>query len=518
MIVFSYLLGIGKDIAEDYLGDIIDYGKVKIQNLFGSLINKIEYTNVIEKVVEILNNIVRDYKNAIENYNYENAEKDIFHNFDKREKVNKLLEEIFQEECELKDGIIVKRNIIEQEIKNHKNEFNKLNILLKGDENMINKILDALFIKQNEQKEYLINVKLKGIEKLKKVLLTQNKKSEIDCVWQFVDQNQNIDINDYTSNDLVDSEGNILPIIYILFKDKIEAGKIKTFRDSKISFEKPNYKVLKQIFRYYIIDFNQLDKEKIDTKNKIDEEDSEKPFISLLKKTVLNILIHSREIKTKKTYEKMDSMVSQINFSFGNEISNLVIMNKQINNIIFKAFLFPNNKVPCYVKKKNKKLLESFQTQLEYYKNSYFTDAANKGQITSIYSEKIKKFKSEKEKAKDPKEKNKFDFLINIYDKTIELINNINIFKNDSDKKKNKDRRVHIQSINEIIRTMLDDDYLKKSSICINKLIIESLKDEIIYNYNKIVIKDYYFQHKNEFVFLENNTEENTKEKSEKNS
>ena len=509
MIVFSYLLGIGKDIAKDYLGDIVDYGKDEIETFFGSLIDKIGYTNVIEKVVEILNNIVRDYKNAIENYKYENAEKDIFFNFDKRKEVNDLLEKIFQEECELKEGITEKRDIIKQEIKNHKNEFNKLNILLKGDENMINKILDALFIKQNEQKEYLINVELKGIEKLEEVLLTQNKNNEINCVWQFVDQSQNIDINYNTSNDFVDNEGNILPIIYILFKDKIEAGKIKEFSDSKISIEKLNYKSLKRIFRYYIIDAN----------NKFVEGDSEKPFISLIKKTVLNILIHSREIKTKKTYEKMNSMVSQIKFAFGNEISNLVIMNKQINNIIFKAFLFPNNKVPCYVKKKNKKLLKSFQTQLEGFKNTYFSDVdvANKDQIRSKYLEKIKKFESQKEKAKDPKEKNKFEFLINIYDKTIDLINKMSISENDSDKKKNKGRTVHIQSIREIIRTMLEDDYLKKSSICINKLIIESLKDKIIYNYNYRVINDYYSNHKNDIVFLENNTEENTNEKSKEN-
>ena len=186
-------------------------------------------------------------------------------------------------------------------------------------------------------------------------------------------------------------------------------------------------------------------------------------------------------------------------------------MNKQINNIIFKAFLFPNNKVPCYVRKKNKKLLESFQTQLEGFKNTYFTDVANKGQIISIYLDKIKKLKE----AKDPKEKNKFEFLIEIYEKAIESINNINIFKNDSDKKKNKDRTLHIQSIHEIIRTMLEDDYLKKSSICINKLIIELLKDKIIYNYNYRVIKDYYVGHLNDFVFLENNIEENTNEKSE---
>ena len=94
-----------------------------------------------------------------------------------------------------------------------------------------------------------------------------------------------------------------------------------------------------------------------------------------------NILIRSREIKTKETYEKMNSMVSQIKFAFGNEISNFVIMNMQRNNIIFKAFLFPNNEVPLYVKKKSKELLESFQTQLKKVKNSYFTDAASKNQI-----------------------------------------------------------------------------------------------------------------------------------------
>ena len=94
---------------------------------------------------------------------------------------------------------------------------------------------------------------------------------------------------------------------------------------------------------------------------------------------------------------------------------------------------------------------------------------------------------------------------------------NVNVFENDSDKKKNKGGMVHMQSINEIIRTMLEDDYLKKSSICINKLIIDSLKDKIIYNYNYRVIKDYYYDHQSEFVFLESNAEEKTNENSEEN-
>ena len=114
-----------------------------------------------------------------------------------------------------------------------------------------------------------------------------------------------------------DTEGNSLPIINIFFKDKIEAGKIEIFHDSKISIEDLNYKGLKQIFRYFIFDFNQLDKKINDTNNKIVEKDSEDPFKSLIRKTILNILIHSREIKTKKTYEKMNSMVSQIKFALG---------------------------------------------------------------------------------------------------------------------------------------------------------------------------------------------------------
>ena len=121
-----------------------------------------------------------------------------------------------------------------------------------------------------------------------------------------------------------------------------------------------------------------------------------------------------------------------------------------------------------------------------------------------------------REKRKKKKvEKEKIEFQIELYQKTIILMENVNVFENDSDKKKNKGGMVHMQSINEIIRTMLEDDYLKKSSICINKLIIDSLKDKIIYNYNYRVIKDYYVGHLNEFVFLVNNIDENTNEKSE---
>ena len=107
MIVISYLLGIGKDIAEDYLGDIIDLGNDKLKDLFENLTNKIEYKTIIEKVATILNNyILPDFKHSIENYKYENSEKNIFKDFDKRKKVNDLLEEIFKEEYKLKDGTI----------------------------------------------------------------------------------------------------------------------------------------------------------------------------------------------------------------------------------------------------------------------------------------------------------------------------------------------------------------------------------------------------------------------------
>ena len=60
---------------------------------------------------------------------------------------------------------------------------------------------------------------------------------------------------------------------------------------------------------------------------------------------------------------------------------------------------------------------------------------------------------------------------------------------------------------------MFEDDYLKKSSAFINEMIINSLKDKIIYIYIYTIISDYYYYHHKEFVFIGIYGEEDMKEK-----
>ena len=59
--MFSYLLGIGKDIINSYLGDLIDYAGDKIIDYFDDLTDKIQYKDISTKIIEILNKVGKDY-------------------------------------------------------------------------------------------------------------------------------------------------------------------------------------------------------------------------------------------------------------------------------------------------------------------------------------------------------------------------------------------------------------------------------------------------------------------------
>lgn len=106
--------------------------------------------------------------------------------------------------------------------------------------------------------------------------------------------------------------------------------------------------------------------------------------------------------------------------------------------------------------------------------------------------------------TKDEEEKNKYNLLIEIFQQSLRLIDDLKFIKDNNKKKVKKNKPINIQSIEERIITILEDDFLNKSSIFINELIINTLKDKIINFYNITVVRDYFYFHRKELVFVEN--------------
>ena len=506
--MFSYLLGIGKDIINSYLGDLIDYAGDKIIDYFDDLTDKIQYKDISTKIIEILNKVGKDYSKKIKSYDYK--ESDIIKEFDKN-KIYDMIDEIFEEE---KIDKKIKDEIKKKKFDNLKLKYENdlLIILLKGNDIYIKKFLDAISkifgAKLNKKNEYIFDIsELKEI-KINKIKLTLILNDDIDCIWQFKDYTQSSDtVKDTSKSD--ETEGNTtscLPVVNVYFEDKIDPEQFESFSKLNISIKNSNYK---RLFNNYIIDINKISEETNEKKtdnNEINEDDKKKPILTLIDKTILNIVInYHEEIIKIKSKQILDKVLSQTNFNFGNNISDLFVFNVQVNNIIFKQFLFPE-KVPISVKKKNKQLLQNFQKYLENRKNTYFSNVLEKrDEIKKHYFDKIIQFEDKMKSTKDEEEKNKYNLLIEIFQQSLRLIDDLKFIKDNNNKKKvKKNKPINIQSIEERIITILEDDFLNKSSIFINELIINTLKDKIINFYNITVVRDYFYFHRKELVFVEN--------------
>ena len=451
----------------------------------------------------------------MEKVNYKDAT--IFKIFDK-EKVNKMIDEIFKKE-KIYENIKekAKKQFYYYKIDNDKGIFT---ILLRADNNknitkfmkIFLKIFEVSTNKKNKRFIKFENEIPELKEKIYKIKLLEdnnddNSKEKFDCIWNFVNQDseEEDNNNEYKNNFKNKEKYKNIPILNIYFKDQIEPGKIGKYSDLNISLKNANYM---KLITDYIIDINQINEE---IKNNKNISDIKKPFLNLIEKTCLNILIKNHEIENNnKSKEIINFIEAKIdNFSFGNKIMNLAIMNNQITQFIFKKFFF-EKKLANSIKKISKEFLQNYQTFLENRKNSFFSSIFLnvKNQMLMKmrekkmgYIDKIKELdNSQQDKIKE------INLYIELNDIIILSINKIAIFEDKKEKSTDQYYEIlslnskRLDDLNEIIQTYLEDYYLKKSSIFINEILTNTLRETITYNYTIRLIRDY-FVCKNELVF-----------------
>ena len=520
----SFLLGIGIDILKGYLGDLFEFVTDQIIGWVDDLTKKYGEKDVLSSLPDIYNsiynNIINNFDLIIEqnNINYEDTQ--IFKNFNKDVviiEINKIIQDLnYENEIKQKaKKVFVENSQIGK-------DFGLLNILLNGDDKNISKFIEIFNINKNNKSEYYFNNEANGkneiIEKneikvlqnkIKQIKLYDKKNvnnNNIDWIWEFIEEGKtNITNTPNTpntpnthnatnSNDTpssintpnITNKPDNIPIIYIYFRDDLEITKIYAFSDLNSSVEYLNYKIL---FTNYIIDVG-----KNGTCN-----DSEKKYLfDLFEKTVLNIIINKYEKGVEnKSNEIKNSLISNRNFSFGNEIDNLYIMNLQIVQSIFKKFL--GKRIPDTIKN----VIKGYQDKISKTKNSFLSDIFYK--VIPL----IKKILYTQKQliVKDTNYgDNKRKLKIDIIDKTISLIDELDYIDDSEENSKGKIIKVKsmkIDNINKIIKTKLEDYFLRKASLFINELIIDTIKETIMDLYNIRIITNYFKNHDYELVFID---------------
>ena len=491
----SFLIGIGLDILKGYLEDLFEFGIDSIIGWVDELTKKYGEKDVLKSFPEIYNSI---YDDIITNFdiimeqnntiNYKDTQ--IFKSFDK----DKVVKEINKIIKGLNYEIDIKQKV--KKVYNENSQFGKdfgfLNILLNGDDNIINKFIEIFNINKNNTNEYYFNNVTKGKDEKNKSeeinILEQckilqvkfyNKNNakdiNIDCKWEFVGKSKldkNITMSTTNTSDNI-------PIIYIYFLDDVEKEKIYGFYELKSSVEYLNYKIL---FSNHIFE--------ISTNN-------DSYLFDLCEKTVLNIIIHKYKVDIeKKSNEIRNEIFSPNNFSFGNEIDNLYIMNLQIIQSIFKKFI--GKRIPDSIKI----VIKGYQDNISKRKNVFLSEIFDKiipWIKTILYNKKnlIPSLTFYDEKNKQLK--------IDIIDTTLILLDQIS-YDGDNEKKGKKIFKVKsmkIDSLNQIIKTKLEDFFLRKACYFINEVIINAIEEKIIDLYSIRIITNYFKNHKKELVFID---------------
>ena len=225
--------------------------------------------------------------------------------------------------------------------------------------------------------------------------------------------------------------------------------------------------------------------------------------MKLIKKSLLFLLIekNKNEIE-KKINDIYDATFPRMRFLFGNNITNFQNFNFQITPIIFKKFL-SKGKLSDSIKLKYTKLLGDYQKYLERKQQDYFEEFLSNNE--SIY-------KKENDKVKKKLCENMVSF---IKEKVYEEDNEK---KEEKDSKKEKEKQkekqkqiVKMSKINSIgeddtnkkFRIKFDDYLLKNSSIFINELIINNMKDKKIALYENKIYQYYFKIYENDLILSE---------------
>ena len=506
----SFLLGIGIDILKGYLGDLLEFGCDSVIGWVDDLTKKYGEKDVLSSFPEIYNSI---YNNIINNFdviieenkiNYEDTQ--IFQKLDK----DKIIEEINQliQELNFENDIKKKAKNIYSEKAQIGKEFGLLNILVKGDNEKINKFIEIFKINKNNKNEYYFNNEINNkneiIEKNElKVLKNKIKQirlydknnvnnNNIDCIWEFIEVSKKDITNSPNTSNTTDTpnttntpnKSNDIPIIYIYFKDDLDLKLVDIFSNLNKSVDNLNKN---RLFTNHIIDNN-----------------DKKYLFDLFEKTVLNIIItkFKTDIENKSNEIRKEIFTQNRQFSFGNEIDSLYIMNLQIIQTIFKKFI--GKRLPDSIKN----IIKGYQDNISINKKVFLSDIFYK--IIPIIKNILvaQKQSFEFETCYKKEENNRRQLKIEIINKTILILNELKyIDDNDNGKKKGdkniKVKSMKIDSINTIIQTKLEDYFLRKASQYINELIINTLQEKIIDVYSNRIITNYFKNHRNELVFID---------------
>ena len=495
----EYLFNYLKDIGEEYVTSFFQNYADKLKDWVINLDPK----EIADKAKDVKNKLISNFDKKIDvKPNFE--KESIFAQFDKK-LVTKMIEEIFQEE-KINEEIA---NKFKNDLKSFKMEKNNpVNILVIGEEEEnINEFFEmfckAFNIQKTNKNEYAINIEFQthfsGVTEIKIIKqLKKNDKDNINFIWNIIDEKiQKIKTKDNNLNTLLESK----PIIYIGFKNNVRPETLHNFSNSMFSEE--NFDDMKyHIMDSFVIDKEQINEEIKDNNNKNINE----IFMQLIKKSLLFLLIQENRSQMQSVIDNIyDSTFTRIRFLFGNSIKNFQDFNFQITPIIFKKMLFENKKLPNSVRIKCSLLLDNYQKYLERKQKSYFSEFLSNNEsmfkaendnvkrelcenMASFINEKIYEEDNEKKEEKGQnKEKQK--------QKQKEM--------EKQRKKMSKDNAVEEDDINKKMRIKFDDYLLKNSSIFINELIFNTLKDKKKEVYNKEIIQYYFGIYKNDLILSE---------------
>ena len=493
----EYLLDYLKGLGEDYVSSFFENYADKLKDWFVDKVENLDPKEIAQKAKDIKNKLISNFDKKIgEKPNFNDHS--IFSQFNKK-LVKNMIDEIFQEE-KVSEEITYK---YKNDLENFKMENNNaVNILLNGEEKdkvnlfleMISKAFDFEKINKNE---YNINIEFKThLTKIKKIKIIQyNEKLKInldndnfDFIWYIIDEKiqEKIKTKDENLNILSETK----PLIYIGYFDNVRPETKHTFSNSIFSEE--NFEKMK----YHIMDSFILDK------NQINDKDI---FMKLIKKSLLFLLIEKNKIKTEKIINDIyDDAFPRMKFLFGNSVQNFQNFNFQITPIIFKKFLL-KEKLSDSIKIKYIKLLGDYQKYLERKQKDYFEEFLSNNE--SIY-------KKENDKIKKKLCENMISFIKEkVYEEDNEKKEEKET-KKEKEKEKKKEKQKQIEKmakvnsigeddINKQFRIKFDDYLLKNSSIFINELIINNIKDKKIELYKNEIYQYYFGIYKNDLILSE---------------
>ena len=471
------------EYTENYLDDLQDFFADKLKDWF--LDKVINYKETAKKTKEFIKKFSNNLASVLlRKENLENKERDNsdFNDFDKN-RVKSLVLEIFEEQ-KIYENIKseVKKELIDFQ---NDNKYNNINILLMGEYyKNVYKFVDTIkkIFNIASDDDTRINLKYKGhSEKDKNVNImvynvNDELKDKINCIWYIVKKEiKDINTNQFTSN----NKSNKIPIVYIYFKDNVDTKKFNLLSD--FNFVTDNLTNCFHLFDSHILDINNMNDESGKTNNNL--------ILNLLEKSFLNILIKDNEINEEnKSKEILDLISPRLNFIFGNNLDNLYNLNKQIIPIILKKLLFNNSDIPNHIKKKYSQILKDYQNYLINKRNESFSEFLKKNGNEFIENE-------------DTKDKKEEKFLNKMNKEMIEYLENKNQ-TNHKKKKKLEDITFCFDNLDEKIKQMFDDFFLKKSSLFINELFINEIKETRINYYNNRIIEFYFHFQKGDFIMI----------------